>query len=50
VSPGSNRGRRFRDASLKGDYKGFWSVWITGNWRIVFKFDGSDIVEVDLVD
>lgn len=36
--------------SLKGDLKGFWSVWVTGNWRIIFKFDGTTVVEVDLID
>jgi len=36
--------------SLKGDYKGFWAVWITGNWRIVFRFDGSHAIDIDLVD
>ncbi len=35
---------------LKGDRKGCWSVWVTGNWRIVFRFDGTDVVDVDLVD
>ncbi len=35
---------------LKGALKGFWSVWVTGNWRIVFRFDGGDVVDVDLVD
>jgi hypothetical protein len=27
--------------SLKGKLKGFWSVWVSGNWRIVFRFKGS---------
>ncbi|MBI3607108.1 MAG: type II toxin-antitoxin system RelE/ParE family toxin [Nitrospirae bacterium] len=35
---------------LKGKLKGWWSVWVTGNWRIVFRFRGQDIVDVDLVD
>jgi proteic killer suppression protein len=35
---------------LKGAFKGFWSVWVTGNWRIIFRFDGRDAVDVDLVD
>jgi toxin HigB-1 len=35
---------------LKRDLKGFWSVWVTGNWRIVFRFEGTDVVQVDLVD
>jgi proteic killer suppression protein len=35
---------------LKGELKGFWSVWVNANWRIVFRFDGTDAVDVDLVD
>jgi proteic killer suppression protein len=30
--------------------KGTWSVKVTGNWRIIFRFDGADAVDVDLVD
>ena len=35
---------------LKGDLQGFWSVWLSGNWRIVFRFVGADVAQVDLVD
>ena len=35
---------------LKRDLKGFWSVWLSGNWRIVFRFEGTDVAQVDLVD
>ena len=35
---------------LKGDLKGFWSITITGNWRIIFRFESGDAFEVDLVD
>jgi toxin HigB-1 len=35
---------------LKGDLKGFWSVTITGNWRIVFRFHKGDAFDVDLTD
>jgi proteic killer suppression protein len=35
---------------LKRDLKGFWSVWVTGNWRIIFCFEGTDVAQVDLVD
>lgn len=29
---------------------GRWSVWVSGNWRLVFAFDGEDVVAVDYVD
>jgi proteic killer suppression protein len=35
---------------LKGDLAGFWSVSVSGNWRIVFRFDGGHVCDVDLVD
>lgn len=35
---------------LKGDLAGFWSVAVSGNWRIVFRFDGGHACDVDLVD
>ena len=30
--------------------KGYWSVMISGNWRIVFRFEDGDAYEVDLAD
>jgi proteic killer suppression protein len=35
---------------LKGDLKGYWSVSVSGNCRIVFRFDDGDVFDVDLVD
>ena len=35
---------------LSGKEKGTWSVWITGNWRVTFRFDGYDAVAVDYRD
>jgi toxin HigB-1 len=35
---------------LKGDLSGFWSVTITGNWRLIFRFEDGDAFDVDLVD
>jgi toxin HigB-1 len=35
---------------LKGELKGLWSVTITGNWRLVFRFEDGDALDVDLVD
>ena len=35
---------------LKGGLKGRWSVTITGNWRIVFRFENGDAFDVDLTD
>ena len=35
---------------LRGDYAGFWSITIRANWRIIFRFEGADVKDVDLVD
>jgi proteic killer suppression protein len=35
---------------LKGDLKGLWSVTITGNWRVIFRFEDGDAFDVDLTD
>lgn len=35
---------------LKGDKRGLWSVRVSGNWRVVFRFEGTEAVDVDLVD
>ena len=40
----------FRLHPLKGDRAGYWSVDVYGNWRIVFRFEGSHVSAVDLVD
>jgi len=31
----------YRFHPLKGDLKGFWSVTVRANWRIVFRFEGA---------
>jgi proteic killer suppression protein len=36
--------------SLKGDLAGFWSVAVSGNWRVTFRFDGNDATDVDYID
>ncbi len=40
----------FRLHPLKGDLKGFWSVMVRANWRIVFRIEGGHVADVDLVD
>ena len=40
----------YRLHRLRGDLKGFWSVTARANWRIIFRFDGTDALDVELVD
>jgi proteic killer suppression protein len=35
---------------LSGDRDGQYAVSVSGNWRIVFEFNGHDATNVDLVD
>ena len=35
---------------LKGDRTGYWAVTVSANWRVVFRFDGRDVRDVDLTD
>ena len=35
---------------LKGEWRGFWSVSVSGNWRVIFRFDDGMAYDVDLVD
>jgi proteic killer suppression protein len=35
---------------LKGDRKGYWSISVSGPWRIVFRFENSNAFEVEIVD
>lgn len=40
----------YRLHRLKGDLKHFWSVSVSGNWRIIFRFESKDTFDVDLID
>ena len=40
----------FRLHPLRGDLAGFWAVSVSGNWRIIFRFEAGDVRDVDLVD
>jgi proteic killer suppression protein len=34
----------------KGDLSGMWSITISGNWRVIFRFERGDAHDVDFVD
>lgn len=40
----------YRLHPLKGSRRGQWAVSVSGNWRVVFAFAGTNAVDVDLVD
>jgi len=40
----------FRLHPLRGNLVGFRAVSVSGNWRIVFRFEAGNVRDVDLVD
>lgn len=49
-SPDQLRLPAFKLHPLKGNLKGYWSIWVNANWRITFRFNGPDIEFVDYLD
>ncbi len=53
-----NRARRpedmalpgFRLNRLTGDLRGFWSVTVRANWRVIFRFENGDAYDLDYID
>jgi len=35
---------------LKGQYEAFWSVSVSGNWRLIFRFEDNNAFDVDYLD
>lgn len=35
---------------LTGQQKGTWSVWVNGNWRVTFRFEGEDAIQVEYLN
>ena len=35
---------------LRGVREGHWAVWVDENFRLTFRFEGKDVVEVDYRD
>jgi proteic killer suppression protein len=40
----------FKLHKLTGNLGGFWSVTVSGNWRVIFRFDNSEAELVDYLD
>lgn len=40
----------FRLHPLKGRLTGFFAVDVSGNWRIIFRFEESNTTDIDLID
>ena len=42
--------KNLRIHPLKGELKDFWSLDVTGNYRIIFKFKNKSAYDIDLID
>ena len=40
----------YRLHRLRADRAGYWSVRVSGNWRLIFRFERGEAVDVDLID
>ena len=50
ISPSDMNLPGYKLHKLKGKYKGYFSVWVSGNWRIIFQFEGENAILVDYLD
>lgn len=50
AKPGDMNLPSYKFHDLKGDRKGAYAVWVSGNWRITFRFQDGDAFDVDLED
>jgi addiction module HigA family antidote len=44
------KGRALRRLYATGDLRGYWAVTVRANWRIIFRFEDADAVDVELID
>ena len=40
----------YRLHQLHGRLRGYWAVTVRANWRIIFRFAGGQVQEVELID
>lgn len=49
-NPEAMRHHGYQLHRLEPRSEGFRAIAVTGNWRVTFRFDGTDATDVDLVD
>ncbi|MCL6230273.1 type II toxin-antitoxin system RelE/ParE family toxin [Bartonella bilalgolemii] len=50
ISPDDLNYPSFRLHPLKGNLKGYWSITVNGNWRVIFRFNDMDVELIDYLD
>ena len=48
--PGELDNPAWRLHPLKGDLDGHWSIRVTNNWRVTFRFEEGEAVDLNLID
>jgi proteic killer suppression protein len=48
--PGDMDRPGWRLHALRGDLGGQWAVWVDKNWRLTFRFEGTEVEVVDYQD
>ena len=42
--------RSWKIHPLKGEWKGYWSLTVKENWRIIFRFENQDAFDLEYLD
>ncbi|MEK7878050.1 MAG: type II toxin-antitoxin system RelE/ParE family toxin [Pseudomonadota bacterium] len=50
VRPADMNAPGWRLHALTGKLKGYWSLSVSGNWRLIFRFQGPDAELLDYLD
>jgi proteic killer suppression protein len=50
TGPDDMNAPNWRLHALTGNLAGHWSIWVNGNWRLTFRFDGKDAELVEYQD
>jgi toxin HigB-1 len=50
TEPGELSLPAFKLHPLKGRLRGYWAIWVSGNWRVTFRFRGADVELIDYLD
>lgn len=40
----------FRLHRLRGKLEGYWAVSVRANWRVIFRFEDGNVLDVDYID
>ena len=40
----------YRLHRLKGDFKGYFAITVRANWRLIFRFEDGEALDLDFID